>query len=206
MRRGSFDFLASIAARARLEPANATTDPLTTLHTRAMLDTVLLKETERTGRFGYPLALILFDLDRLTSINEQHGYGVGTKILERLGVLMRKYFRQHDWVARHGDDEIAVLLTGADAGHASDLAERARKMVEERLVFTDHRTGKTATVTVTAAVVMIAGEARTVVDPERLLVAAEAALKRAKQAGRNRVETVNDVIVNRTLPRSSPSA
>jgi diguanylate cyclase (GGDEF)-like protein len=206
VRRGSFDFLASIAARARLEPANATTDPLTTLHTRAMLDTVLLKETERTGRFGYPLALILFDLDRLTSINEQHGYGVGTKILERLGVLMRKYFRQHDWVARHGDDEIAVLLTGADAGHASDLAERARKMVEERLVFTDHRTGKTATVTVTAAVVMIAGEARTVVDPERLLVAAEAALKRAKQAGRNRVETVNDVIVNRTLPRSSPSA
>src|SRR5436189_188650 len=98
--------------RARLEPNEACiVDPLTTLYTRVMLEAVLAKEVERAGRFGDLLSLILFDVDRLSAINEEHGYGVGDRILERLGILIRKYFRQYDWVARHSDDSIAVLLT-----------------------------------------------------------------------------------------------
>ena len=60
---------------------------------------------------GYAVSLILFDVDRLSEINQQHGYGVGDKVLERLGILIRQYFRQHDWVARHSEDSIAVLLS-----------------------------------------------------------------------------------------------
>ena len=84
--------------------------------------------------------MILFDVDHLSSINKEHGYGVGDEILERLGILIRKYFRQHDWVARHSEDSMAVLLTRTDAEHASELAERVRRTVEERLGFADHRT------------------------------------------------------------------
>lgn len=207
VRRGSFEYLASFVARARMDPNDAAiTDKLTTLHTRPLFDAVLVKECERAGRYGYPMALILFDVDRLSAINELHGYGVGNKILERLGILLRKYFRQHDWVARHGDDEIAVLLTGTDAEHAAELAERARITVEDRLGFTDHRTDKTVPVTISAAVINLPGSGSTIIDPERLLTEAEAALARAKQQGRNRVEAVNgSAVASRALPHNSPS-
>jgi len=206
VRRASFEYLAALVARGRIDRTETTiTDGLTTLQTRQVFDTVLLKETERSSRLGYSLALILFDVDRLSSLNELHGYGVGNQILERLGVLVRRYFRQHDWVARYGDDEIAVLLTGSDADHASELADRAKTTVEERLAFTDHRTGNIVSVTISGAVVNVPGSTTSVVDPERLLIEAEQALARAKKSGRNRIEAVSAAAASRALPRSSPS-
>jgi diguanylate cyclase (GGDEF)-like protein len=207
VRRGSFEYLGTFAGREPFGSAGSVvTDTLTTVYTRPVFDAVLIKETERSGRLGYALALILFDLDGLSAINDAHGYGVGSQILERLGILMRRYFRQHDWVARHGDDQIAVLLTGSDAEHAGELAERARVMIEQRLGFADHRTDAIVPVTVTAAVVNVAGASGSVIDPERLLIDAEAALARAKQAGRNRVERTSSLPTIRTLPRNWPSA
>src|SRR6185295_3318371 len=130
-------------------------DPLTTLYTRTVMDAVLTKEIERAGRFGYPLALVMFDVDNLGDINQSCGYGVGDRVLERLGILVRGFFRQHDWVARHGEDSIAILLTGPDASHAADLAERVRKTVEERLEFVDHRTERPVAVTLSAAAISL---------------------------------------------------
>src|SRR5436853_7873963 len=101
---------------------SAIIDRLTTLHTRPLLEAVLAKEVERAGRFGYAISMILFDVDRLSEINEEHGYGVGDKILERLGILIRTYFRQHDWVARHSDDSICVVLTHTDADAGAEPA------------------------------------------------------------------------------------
>src|SRR5262249_43813419 len=97
VRRAPVDVLAAYTERIQLEPSDATiVDKLTTLHTRPLFDAVLAKELERGGRFRYPVSLILFDVDRLAAINQEHGYGVGDKILERLGILIRQYFRQHD--------------------------------------------------------------------------------------------------------------
>jgi diguanylate cyclase (GGDEF)-like protein len=192
VRRASFDLLAAYTERAQLEPNETTViDKLTTLHTRPLFDAVLAKELERAGRFGYSLSVILFDVDHLSSINEEHGYGVGDKILERLGILIRQYFRQHDWVARHSEDSIAVLLSRTDAGDASSLAERVRATVEERLGFTDHRSDRAVPVTLSAAVINLQIAAGDVVDPERLLADLEAAVERAKEHGRNRVERVD---------------
>src|SRR5206468_6761930 len=133
------------------------------------------------------ISLILFDVDRLSAINQEHGYGVGDRILERLGILIRQYFRHHDWVARHAEDSFAVLLTRTDAEHASGLAERVRATVEERLGFTDHRTDRQVTVTLSAAVINVVRVAvGDVIDPERLLADAETAVERAKRHGRNR--------------------
>jgi len=192
VRRGSFDLLAAYIERTQLEPSGAAiTDKLTTLHTRPLFDAVLAKEVERAARFGYPISLILFDVDHLSAINQQHGYGVGDKILERLGILIRNYFRQHDWVARHSEDSIAVLLSRTDAEHASELAERVRSTVEERLGFVDHLTESPVTVTVTAAIINVTIAVGDVIDTERLMADAETALERAKRLGRNRVERVD---------------
>ena len=192
VRRGSFDLLASYAARAQAESSEAAiTDKLTTLYTRPMFEAVLAKELERAGRFGNAVSLILFDVDRLSAINQEFGYGVGDKILERLGILIRQYFRQHDWVARHSEDSIAVLLTRTDADASSDLAEQLRETVAERLEFTDHRSERPVRVTVSASVINVNVSVGDVIDPERLMADAEAAMERSKQHGRNRVERVD---------------
>ena len=201
VRRGSFDLLGAYAERAQLEPAEAAViDRLTTLHTRVMLDAVMAKEAERAGRFGTPISVILFDIDRLSTLNQEHGYGVGDRILERLGILMRQYFRNHDWVARHSEDSIAVLLTRTEAANASALAERVRATVEERMGFTDHKTDQPVTVTVSAAVVNVQVAIGDVIDPDLVLAEAEAAVERAKKKGRNRVEYVNNFSARRDVP------
>jgi diguanylate cyclase (GGDEF)-like protein len=192
VRRASFDMLAGYTERTQLEPTGAAMiDRLTTLYTRAFFEAVLAKEVDRAGRFGYSIALILFDVDRLSAINEDYGYGVGDKVLERLGILMRTYFRQHDWVARYSEDSMAVLLARTESTQAVELAERVRHTVEERLWFTDHRTDSQVPVTVSAAVVNVPARAGDVLDPERLVGIAEAAIERAKRQGRNRVERVD---------------
>ena len=204
VRRASFDMLASYVERVELEPRGAaTTDRLTTLHSRPVMDMVLAKEVERAGRFGYPLSLILFDVDNLSSTNEKYGYGVGDRILERLGILIRGFFRQHDWVARYDEDSMAVLLTGPDAAHANELAERVRVTVEERMEFKDHLTDQPVHVTVSAAVINLKINAGAVIDPERLMADAEAAVERAKREGRNRVEIVNGASGLQPPPSSS---
>jgi diguanylate cyclase (GGDEF)-like protein len=189
VRRASFDLLAAYAERTQLEPSGtAIIDRLTTLYTRPLFDAVLVKEVERAARYGDAISLILFDVDQLSAINKDYGFVVGDKVLERLGILVRQYFRQHDWVARYAEDSMAVLLSRTDAKQVTDLAERLRHTVEERLWFTDHQSGGRVPVTVSAAVVNIQVAVGDVLDPERLVADAEAAVERAKRQGRNRVE------------------
>lgn len=204
VRRASFDLLGAYAERAELEPDEAAVvDRLTTLTTRPLFNAVLAKELERAARFGDSVSIILFDVDRLSAINRQHGYGVGDRILERLGILIRQYFRQHDWVARHGGDAIAVLLTRIDGGAAADLAERVRATVEGRLELVDHRTDKPVRVTLSAAVINVDVSIGETIDAGRLLADAELALERAKLQGRNRVVRV-DGHSGKTVPDVYP--
>jgi diguanylate cyclase (GGDEF)-like protein len=193
VRRATFDILAAWTERSQLDPTGSALmiDRLTTLYSRAMFDAVLAKEVDKAGRIGHSVSLIMFDVDRLSAINEDFGYGVGDKVLERLGILMRTYFRQHDWVARFSEDSIIVLMTQTDSDRVIDLAERVRHTVEERLWFTDHRTDRQVPVTVSAAVVNVPVSVGDVMDAERLLAICEAGIETAKKAGRNRVETVD---------------
>ena len=192
VRRGSFDVLAAYTDRALLEPVGTSmTDRLTTLYSRFLFDAVLAKEVDKAGRFGHGVSIIMFDVDRLSAINEDFGYGVGDKVLERLGILMRTYFRQHDWVARFSEDTIIVLLAQTDPERAIELAEHVRHTVEERLWFTDHRTDRQVAVTVSAAVVNVPVSVGDVLDPEKLLAIGEATIEIAKRNGRNRIETVD---------------
>jgi diguanylate cyclase len=107
-----------------------------------------------------------------------------------MGILLRSYFRQHDWVVRYSEDTIAVLLPETDPTDAMTLAERTRTMVEERLTFRDYRTDQRAIVTVSIAVTSARALEGEPIDHEKFSTEAEAALERAKVGGRNRVERV----------------
>ena len=189
VRRSSFDLLAGCAQRIETRQCDrALVDPLTTVHTRPVLVAALDKEIQRAERFGHPFALMLVDVDRLSEINESQGYGSGDRVLERLGILMRTYFREQDWVARVADDTFAVLMPETQRADAEQVAERLRTTVETRMALHDYRHQRQVPVTVSVAVV-IAASVDAQVRAENLFDEARVAMERAKTAGRNRVET-----------------
>jgi diguanylate cyclase (GGDEF)-like protein len=190
VRRSSFSLLAAYAERLNREPGGgALTDMLTTMHTRAVLVAATDKEIQRAERFRHPFALILIDVDRLSEINARHGYGSGDRVLERLGILVRTYFREQDWSGRFSGDVFGVLLPETPREHAVHLAERLRTTVEERMALHDYRSEKSVAVTVTIGVVFAESVDRTI-RAEQLFDEAQQAVQRAKSAGRNRVEKV----------------
>jgi diguanylate cyclase (GGDEF)-like protein len=200
VRRASFDVCAAFSEYATRDMGHAgLIDPLTTLHTRAVFLAALEREIKRAERFGRPFALILLDVDHLAEINTKHGFGAGDRIIERIGIVVRNYFRETDWVARSSGDTFAVLLPEIQGVDAARLADRMRIMVQERLQLHDYRSDQQFPVTVTAGV-LIAETVDRSVRAEQLLTEAKEAVNRAKQAGRNRVERVDAVLGREVAP------
>ena len=188
VKRASSDLVSSLTQRLAVTPAHAAIrDPLTTLLVRTVFDLALAQEVTRARRHQHPLSLILLDVDQLAAINATYGFGVGDLVLERTGIFVRSFFRTYDWVARHEEDSIVVLLPETPLDDAQSLAERVRAMVEQRLVFVDHNTNARVRVTLSAAAVgndLLESE----LDPDEILAEAARAVQRAKRSGRNRVE------------------
>jgi diguanylate cyclase (GGDEF)-like protein len=199
VRRASFDVLAAVAERITRDPdQSALHDSLTALHTRAVLLAALEKEIRRAERFLHPFAMILVDVDHLNAINAKHGYGFGDRVLERIGIVIRNYFREHDWVTRCSEDTFAILLPETARPNAESLADGLRVTVEERLALRDYRTEEQVQVTVSVAVLI--GDGQSSNNADQVLRQAEEAIVRAKERGRNRVEVVE--IGGTRVPRS----
>jgi diguanylate cyclase (GGDEF)-like protein len=164
-------------------------DSLTTLLNDQVFDLVLEQEVQRAIRHHHGVSMILFDIDDLSELNRAHGFGAGDRLLERLGILARGFFRTHDWVARYGGDSIAVLLPETTLDQASALASQLCETVQQRLVLLEHRTDEKTTVTVSAAAVGVDSVGEDV-KPRAILAEAHAAVQRAKANGGNRVERV----------------
>ncbi len=190
IRRATLEILGAHAEQiAGREALVSVRDALTTLIASPVFGLAVAQEIERALRHQHAIALLLFDVDGMSQINQDHGWGVGDRLLERLGILARRFFRTHDWVARHADDAIGVLLPQTTLDQAAALAARFREMVQHRLVLQDHNTGVTRIVTVSAAAVgtdLVQSE----IHASDVLDEAEAAVLRARLGGRNRVECV----------------
>jgi diguanylate cyclase (GGDEF)-like protein len=187
VRSAALEIIVAVTERAAGGPSLR--DHLTTLISEHVFDLVLEQEVLRATRHRHGVAVILFDIDDLARVNRLHGYGAGDRLLERLGILARRFFRTHDWVARHGDDSIAVLLPETTLDQAATLASRFRETVQQRLLLMDHKTETTTAVTVSAAAVgtdLVQSE----IDRGHILAEAAAAVVRAKMNGGNRVERV----------------
>jgi diguanylate cyclase (GGDEF)-like protein/excisionase family DNA binding protein len=194
LRSASFDLLAQYCERRLAARPSGITDRVTGLLSRQVFEIAVSKELQRANRYRHPVALILFDVDNLATINGVHGYGVGELVLERLGVFMSQFFRQPDWAGRYGPDSIAVLLPETAVRDAHALAEGARQAVEERLVFAD-KDERPVVVTVSAAVVTVtlrgeSAEEQESLDTLRVMSEAEAGVKRARGRGGNMIERV----------------
>jgi diguanylate cyclase (GGDEF)-like protein len=161
----------------------ADVDPLTGLVTRRVLDDALTGALERDPT-GTGTALVLLDVDSFKQINDAHGHPVGDDALVHLSGLVRRQVRAGDAVVgRLGGDELALLLPGCTAETAT---RRARELVETVRASPLPRTGGEALpLSISVGVAHAPLHAASVRD---LYTAADAALYRAKRAGRDRVE------------------
>lgn len=107
----------------------AITDSLTGLANYRTLIESLASEVERSQRSGRPFSVLLLDLDRLKSVNDQYGHLVGTRAIMRTAHVIKLHSRVTDTAARYGGDEFALVLPEAGA----QMAERVAKRIRERL-------------------------------------------------------------------------
>jgi two-component system, cell cycle response regulator len=174
--------------RARLVRSGLT-DFLTGWHNRRYLHARLKEELSRAQRQGSGLACLLIDLDRFKQINDQHGHLAGDMALREAAGRVDAHIRGSDAAARFGGDEFVVLAPGIATEQAVALAERIRIAVCERDLQVSATVHIRLTVSIGVAEIAVPREPIDLKEAaERLLSEADAALYRAKQLGRNRVE------------------
>jgi len=165
------------------------TDFLTGWHNRRYLQARLMEELSKARRQGSSLVCLLIDLDRFKAINDEYGHLAGDVALREVALRVDSQVRSSDAAARYGGDEFVVLLPDATVPQARGLAERIREAVAATPLEVAPGIERQLSVSIGMAAVSPAkGEADLKGVAERLFSAADAALYRAKEAGRNRVE------------------
>jgi diguanylate cyclase (GGDEF)-like protein len=162
----------------------ARTDDLTGTLNRRHFFAVAGRELSRAARYGRPLSAAMLDVDRFKRVNDTYGHAVGDEVLREVARRVIESVRSVDLVGRYGGEEFALLLPETEGSTAArNVAERVRRCVEAAPVATS-----AGPVPVTVSV----GVACRAPGPdgiETLLDRADQALLRAKQGGRNRVES-----------------
>ncbi len=173
--------LVDVERRRREAEEHAQIDPLTGLYNRRHFFAMLDYSCRPGWQSARELSVLLLDLDHFKHINDTYGHRVGDQVLQSTAQAMRFGIRQGDVASRHGGEEFAILLPGADLPTATAVAERLREMVERTAIPTD-KGAIYITLSVGVATLSM-GDA----DFDALLERADLALYAAKDAGRNRV-------------------
>ncbi len=153
------------------------TDQLTGLYNRRRLSEVLASEVLRSRRHEHAFSLLVMDVDHFKKFNDAHGHLAGDRVLAAVADVLRETTREIDTPARYGGEEFVVVLPETDMEAAVDVAERIRLLLASRIF-----EGGRVTISIGVAEFPAHGA-----DPEALIAAADAALYRAKDEGRNRV-------------------
>jgi diguanylate cyclase (GGDEF)-like protein len=161
---------------------DARVDHLTGLNNRTSLAARFVELQSHARATGGSVALVVYDLDRFKSVNDDLGHDRGDAVLRDTAMLLRRHLRAEDLIYRIGGEEFCVLLPGLGAGEAFEIAQRQRETVEEA------RPGGVE-ITVSGGVAAASGFD---VVWEALFHRADAALLRAKRTGRNRIVAATD--------------
>jgi diguanylate cyclase (GGDEF)-like protein len=157
-------------------------DGLSGLWNRRYFDQRLSQEFSEARRHNRPLSLIMCDVDRFKRLNDQFGHPFGDHVIERVAQVLSGG-RGSDIACRYGGEEFSMILPSTSAAHAQEVAERKRVMIESQ-AWSGH---PDLIVTASFGIADLQRMPATATMDE-LIKAADAALYRAKQQGRNRIE------------------
>lgn len=152
-------------------------DGLTGMLNRRALDARLRELSAQAELTGEPIGVIIGDLDRFKSINDEHGHAVGDAVLVESAYALRKELRAFDLAYRMGGEEFLIVLPGAALSEAAAVAERLRYALSA-----EPRCGLPVTISLG-----VASSGGGPFDPAAVMADADAALYRAKAAGRDQV-------------------
>jgi diguanylate cyclase (GGDEF)-like protein len=177
------------AANRRLEELSKK-DALTGLFNRRYLDARLVEELARARHSGAPLSILVVDVDRFKAYNDRYGHEAGDESLKVVAqTLEQEVNRASDFVTRYGGEEFCIVLPQTDGTGALAVAHRVNSAVRRRsIVHESSDVDEYLTVSVGACTWTVANGR----PLEGLVSAADAALYRAKQSGRNAVEACED--------------
>lgn len=180
----------------------AATDPLTGLYNRRHFGHVIEQSFAESDRYDNDLACIMIDMDGFKQLNDTCGHGVGDQVLQLAGRVIKANLRRMDVAARYGGDEFVVLLPQANCDEAAHAAER---------IATEFRAATAATLGRATGLSMSIGIASVKssesASAEQLMAAADEAMYRSKEAGRDRITATGPKsVASSAAAPNSPSA
>ena len=159
---------------------SAVSDGLTGLFNHIYFMQALRREVQRSRRHSFPVSMGFFDLDNFKRLNDTRGHLEGDRVLIKTAALVKETLREMDIAARYGGEEFAVILPDTPRTGGFVVAERIRRLVEERF----RRSRKTPDVTLSGGVATCPDDADTT---EGLIHKADQGLYRSKADGKNRI-------------------
>jgi diguanylate cyclase (GGDEF)-like protein len=166
----------------------AATDALTGIANRRTFEKTLGAEVSRASRSRSDVTLIMLDIDRFKSLNDEFGHQAGDEVLARVGEALQKACRESDTPARYGGEEFAVLMPGCSPAEATMAAERLRKRISEIEAVRD--------ITFSAGIATFPIHA---LSADELIARADDALYQSKRSGRDRA-TLSSHLVTEEVP------
>jgi diguanylate cyclase (GGDEF)-like protein len=160
------------------------TDLLTSLPNRRYLEVRLAEELNRSKRYYYPMSFLMIDIDDFKSYNDLNGHQAGDLALQISARCLKAALRSADVAARYGGEEFCILLPQTPVHEAKVIAERIR----QRMASTNYPHGKTQTLGSVTISIGVSTFTKEIDTAERIISAADSALYKAKDKGKNRIE------------------
>ena len=157
-------------------------DPLTGLYNRRYMDEAIKQQISRVTRHLHPLGVIMLDIDHFKRINDTYGHALGDELLRQLGQFLKSHVRNEDIACRYGGEEFIVIMPDASLEATCERAEYFRQEAKKLRVQDNGQLLEGITLSLGVTVYPEHGRTK-----EAVMRAADAALYRAKQEGRDRV-------------------
>ena len=175
------EFHRQIEAKTRLLEELALTDELTGLPNRRAIEAWAVKQIAGAVRHGFPVCVVMADLDRFKRINDNFGHEAGDTVLKKFARILKDNCRNSNMCGRVGGEEFLIVLTHSDIQEATIAVERIReRLAEEIFTFGVHE----VIVTASFGIASVDGESK---NFSQLVSHADGALYSAKRLGRNRI-------------------
>jgi diguanylate cyclase (GGDEF)-like protein len=176
-------------------------DPLTDLWNHGTILGILRKEVARAARTQSPFAVAMVDVDKFKAINDTYGHAAGDAVLRETARRLRGAMRTYDALGRYGGDEFLAVVPTCDAAGAARFGESFRVRIDRKAVETPD-----GMIPVTISLGVVAVENLQGVSAEALVRVADAALYRAKIAGRNCVISAMPGEIEREMAKHLPES